>query len=324
MDRTSLGNLKLPSSVMGLGSGGHSRLGQSYGAAAEESEAIVGRALELGVNHIDTATGYGTEGIVGAAVRGSGVSRSDLLIASKVSCHKDMVPVPWADYERAVHASLEATGLDYLDIYYVHGLYAEHVGHALETILPGLQGLKEQGLIRAAAISEHFNTDPSHQVLLDVVRTAPELVDVLMVGFNILNQSARRELLPLCLEHGIGVTCMFAVRNAFSNPAVLARIVRDLIAAGEVDTAEVDVDRPLDFVLRQGDAATLTEAAYRFCRWEPGINVVLSGTGRMEHLEANAACLRRPALPSATAERLRRIFRRVDSVSGQDRPYRKA
>ena len=78
------------------------------------------------------------------------------------------------------------------------------------------------------------------------MQAAPELVDVLMVGFNILNQSARRELLPLCLEHGIGVTCMFAVRNAFSNPAVLARIVRDLIAAGEVDAAEVEVDRPLD------------------------------------------------------------------------------
>ena len=323
MDRISLGNLKLPSSVMGLGCGGHSRIGQSYGATPEESAAIVGRALELGVNHIDTASGYGTEEIVGMAVRECGMPRSDLLIASKGSCHKDMVPVPWADYERAVHASLEATGLDYLDIYYVHGLYAEHAHHALDVILPGLQRLKEQGLIRAAAISEHFNTDPSHRVLVDVLRTAPELVDVLMVGFNILNQSARRELLPLCLEHGIGVTCMFAVRNAFSNPAVLARIVRDLIAAGEVEAAEVEVDRPLDFVLRQGDAATLTEAAYRFCRWEPGIDVVLSGTGRTEHLEANAACLRRPALPSATAERLRRIFRRVDSVSGQDRPYRK-
>ena len=323
MDRTSLGNLQLPSSVMGLGSGGHSRLGQSYGATAEESAAIVGRALELGINHIDTATGYRTEEIVGMAVRAGGMPRSDLLIASKASCHKEMAPVPWADYERAVHASLEATGLDYLDIYYVHGLYSEHAGHALDVILPGLQRLKEQGLIRAAAISEHFNTDPSHQVLVEVVRTAPELVDVLMVGFNILNQSARRELLPLCLEHDIGVTCMFAVRNAFSNPAVLARIVRDLIAAGEVDAAAVDADRPLDFVLRQGDAETITEAAYRFCRWEPGIDVVLSGTGRAEHLEANAACLRRPALPSAATERLRHIFRRVDSVSGQDRPYRK-
>lgn len=323
MDRTSLGNLKLPSSVMGLGCGGHSRIGQSYGATPEESAVIVGRALELGINHIDTASGYGTEKIVGMAVQESDMPRSDLLIASKASCHREMAPIPWADYERSVHASLEATGLDYLDIYYVHGLYAEHAHHALDVILPGLQRLKEQGLIRAAAISEHFNTDPSHRVLVDVLRTAPELVDVLMVGFNILNQSARRDLLPLCLEHGIGVTCMFAVRNAFSNPAVLVRIVRDLIDAGEVDAADVDVDRPLDFVLSQGDAATITEAAYRFCRWEPGIDVVLSGTGKTEHLEANAACLQRPALPTATTERLRRIFRRVDSVSGQDRPYRK-
>ena len=214
--------------------------------------------------------------------------------------------------------------MEYLDIYYVHGLYGEHVQHTLEVILPGLQRLKQQGVIRAVGISEHFNTDPSHQVLVEVVRAAPELVDILMVGFNILNQSARRDLLPICQEKGIGITCMFAVRNAFSNPAVLSRIVGDLIEAGEVDADEVDADHPLNFVFEQDDAETITEAAYRFCRWEPGIDVVLSGTGKPEHLKANAACLDRPALSAATTDQLRRIFRRVDSVSGQDKPYRKA
>ena len=92
MDKTPLGNLDLNSSVMGLGCGGHSRLGQSYGASTEQSVAIVESALALGVNHIDTASGYGTEGIVGKAVKTSKVPRSDLLIASKAGCHKEMTP----------------------------------------------------------------------------------------------------------------------------------------------------------------------------------------------------------------------------------------
>ena len=61
---------------------------------------------------------------------------------------------------------------------------------------------------------------------------------------------------------------------------------------------------------------TRQPAVYRFCRDEPGVHVVLSGTGSVAHLEANARSLDGPPLPSATVERLARIFARVDSVSG--------
>ena len=58
------------------------------------------------------------------------------------------------------------------------------------------------------------------------------------------------------------------------------------------------------------------DAAYRFCRDEPGIDVVLTGTGNVEHLKENIASLERPPLPVADANRLREVFARVDSVSG--------
>ncbi len=72
----------------------------------------------------------------------------------------------------------------------------------------------------------------------------------------------------------------------------------------------------LDFLVHDGGATSLQDAAYRLCRHEPGVHVVLSGTGSVSHLESNAASLGRPPLPAEDAARLRELFARVDDVSG--------
>lgn len=325
MEFTALGRVHNRASVIGLGTGGPSRVGLSYGRSEEESAAVVQDALRLGVNVIDTARGYGSESVVGAAVAAldSSTRRSDLVICSKAPCQKSMEPLAIAEFRQSVYESLETLGLDYLDLYYIHALYLEHADHALRVILPGLQDLKREGVIRGVGISEHFNSDTRHEALIHVMRSQPELVDVLMIGFNILNPSARRELLPLCLEHGVSGVCMFAVRQAFSRPAVLTRIVGDLAESGQIDPAAVNLDDPLGFILAEGHAASITEAAYRFCRQEPGIDVVLTGTGNSDHLRQNVECVLQPPLPAEVSERLDRVFGAVDSVSGQDKPFKK-
>src|SRR5207244_13302187 len=70
METTRLGRTGLDVGVAGLGCGGHSRLGQTYGATEAESVAVVQRALDLGVTLIDTACAYGTEESVGRALKG--------------------------------------------------------------------------------------------------------------------------------------------------------------------------------------------------------------------------------------------------------------
>ena len=80
MQHTTLGRTGIQVSVAGLGCGGHSRLGQSYGATEAESVAVVHRALDLGINLIDTAQVYGTgvdrgEGAARPARRGGAVDQ---------------------------------------------------------------------------------------------------------------------------------------------------------------------------------------------------------------------------------------------------------
>jgi L-galactose dehydrogenase len=137
-----------------------------------------------------------------------------------------------------------------------------------------------------------------------------------MVGFNILNQSARERVLSVTRAKGIGTLNMFAVRRAFSRPDRLKEIVADLVARSVVDAGSVNPDDPVGFLVGEGRAGSVTEAAYRFCRWEPGLDVVLSGTGSVEHLRANARSLDLPDLPARDRARLEAIFARVDDVSG--------
>jgi len=142
------------------------------------------------------------------------------------------------------------------------------------------------------------------------------LWDVLMVGFNILNQSARDKIFKKAIENNVGIQVMFAVRKAFSQPDYLRECVTGLIESGQLDPNDLDdVNAPLDFLLQH--ASTITEAAYRFSRDESGTHVILSGTGNPVHLKENLAAFDQPALPTDVTERLKHIFRNVDSITGQ-------
>ena len=103
---------------------------------------------------------------------------------------------------------------------------------------------------------------------------------------------------------------MFAVRRALTNPAHLRGILDTLVAQGKLAPDALDKEAPLGFL---GD---VRDAAYRFCLHEPGADVVLTGTGSVEHLEQNVKSLEGPALPSQQSERLAQLFGEVDSVSG--------
>ena len=77
---------------------------------------------------------------------------------------------------------------------------------------------------------------------------------------------------------------MFAVRSIFADPPRVAREMKELAAKGLVEKWLGETDDPLGFLVHEGGAASMTEAAYRFARHEPGVDVVLFGTGDAEHL----------------------------------------
>ena len=312
MEYRTFGRTGLRVSVAGVGAGGPSKLGKTTGRSEEESIAVVRRALELGVNYIDTAEAYGTEEIVGKAIRE--FDRDSLVVATKKNAYREGEPVPSYEFAAGVEASLKRLGVETIDVFHFHGARLDQYQHICEELVPLLQSMQQAGKIRHLAVSEHFASDFEHRLLRQAIED--DHFDVVMVGFNMLNQTARRDVLPVTREKGIATECMFAVRRAFSRPERLREILVELRRSGEIDVDAVDLFEPLDWVLELSDAKTLPEAAYRFCRHEPGIDVVLTGTGNIRHLEDNVASLLRPPLPTEVVERLREIFSRVHSVNG--------
>jgi L-galactose dehydrogenase len=114
---------------------------------------------------------------------------------------------------------------------------------------------------------------------------------------------------------------MFAVRNIFSRPGLLQQTARELVAEGRLPPQLGGTDDPLGFLVHEGGAEGLIDAAYRFARHEPGIDVVLFGTSSAGHLRANIASILRPPLPAEDVARLYTLFGHLTGV-GLDLPDR--
>lgn len=312
MEYTTLGKTGLKVSVAGLGCGGPSRLGMAGNAGSEEHAiGLVRQALDFGINFIDTAQTYGTEAVVGKAV--AGISRHRLVISTKKTLPAADHPNPEDEIKNGLEQSLKRLGTDYIDIYHLHGLEPQDYGFAKERLMPTMRRLRDQGKIRFTGVTEGFVQDPSHEMLRHGLRD--ELWDVVMVGFNLLNPSARRSVFPQTTQKRVGVLNMFAVRRALSQPDRLRSILQDLIGKGALADSLLNLEDPLDFVLRESDAASLPEVAYRFCRHEHGVDVVLTGTGNTEHLKANVEAILKPPLPRPVLKKLEELFGNIDYLT---------
>lgn len=313
MDMITLGRTGLDVSVAGLGCGGHSRLGQSYGASEAESVAVIHRALDLGINLVDTAQLYGTEDIVGKALKGR---RDRVVLSTKAPpMHKDR-PIKAKRLRKSVEQSLNRLRTDHVDLFFVHGMKVRDLHHTREVLVPELRSLQQAGKVRFLAASEAFASDHGHDALGQSLDAGDDWYDVLMVGHNPFNPSARDRVFAATEDRDIGILVMFAVRKALASPEGVRRVVAGLIEREELDPAVVDQDDPLGFLLQDGGASSLTEAAYRFARHEPGCHVVLTGTGSVDHLAENVASINGGPLPADHLQRLDQLFGHLDTVTG--------
>ncbi|MDV3348051.1 aldo/keto reductase [Leptolyngbyaceae cyanobacterium CCMR0082] len=318
MAYTILGNTNLKVSVAGLGGGGYSRLGQGYNRPVDESIAIVHRALDWGINLLDTAESYGTEHIIGEAIAYRGRSNLVLSTQKKISVGGRFRPrtlIRANELEAGLNNSLKKLNTDYIDIYHLHGVRPSDYDYVKAEFLPALLKFKDAGKVRFIGITEGFASDPEHKMLSRAVED--DCWDVFMLGFNILNQSARERVLRKALAKNIGILSIFAVRRVLASPATLKPLIDEMIEKSLIDPHKIDLNEPLGFLMKSGEAESLADASYRFCRHEPGVHSVLFGTGDGQHLEENIRSLLRGPLSQASKEMLNHVFGHIDQISGQ-------
>jgi aryl-alcohol dehydrogenase-like predicted oxidoreductase len=310
MQYTTLGKTGLKVSVAGLGTGGFSRLGLKSGKTEDQSAGLIHEAVGLGINFIDTAANYGTEGVVGKALKT--IPRDKVVIATKAQFHRGNDWMPPEKFVAGLDNSLRSMGTDYVDVFNLHGVEVDEYDYALGTLAPALLKEKEKGKIRHIGLTENPIVDFTNEALKRALRDP--VWEVFMVGFHMMHQGARQNVFPATQEKGIGTLLMFAVRSMFADPPRIVREMKALAEKGLVEKWLGESDNPLGFLVHEGGANNVIEAAYRYARHEPGVDVVLFGTGDEAHLRSNVAALLKPPLPQADREKLAKLFGHLTGI----------
>ncbi|HEX2032772.1 MAG TPA: aldo/keto reductase [Chloroflexota bacterium] len=312
MEYRRFGRTGLRVSVMGLGSGGPSQLGQGSGVSEAEASGVVRRALELGINLIDTAADYReSEGILGRALRG--VPRASYILCTKFNPLRQRREGPPAEgaikAEGAMAESLERSlsrlQTDYVDLFQLHGVPPESYEEVRDRFVPQARRLQEQGKFRFLGLTETFAFDHQHETLARGL--ADDLYDAMMVGYNLLTPLPEEHVLPEAQRRDVGILVMCAVRRAIARPGQLEALIAELKARGELAPQALPERGPLDWLVHDG-VPSVPAAAYKFAAGHPAVSCVLTGTTNREHLEENVAAILGVPLPEADRRRLVSLF----------------
>ncbi|MDP9053006.1 MAG: aldo/keto reductase [Acidobacteriota bacterium] len=309
-----LGRTELEISQIGYGAWG---IGGSMwiGATDKESLAALRRAIDLGVNFIDTALVYGnghSEELVGKVVR---ETPHKVWVASKIPPKNRLWPAPAGvgideafprDYIlRSTETSLKNLGLETIDLQQLHIWNPEWTDR--EEWRRAFEDLKTQGKVRAFGVSLS-NHDPDSA--LGIIDTG--LIDAVQVIYNIFDQTPERNLFPACLKHNVGVLA----RVPLDEGALTGRIHEaSVFPEGDFRNDYFRGDRKKQ-VARRVDAMVndlhlegpghLAGIAIRFCLSHPAVTSVIPGMRSIASVEGNVMASGQGPLPPSAMEILRR------------------
>jgi len=130
---------------------------------------------------------------------------------------------------------------------------------------------------------------------------------VVMVAYNMMNQSAEQTVFPLCREKDVGTMGIFTVRNVFSIARRLEEVVAELKGKGLLAEEALPYEDALGWLLDDDDPS-LVAAAYRFSAGNDAISTIMCGTIDIDHLDANIRALEKGPLAPDKQARLRQLF----------------
>jgi aryl-alcohol dehydrogenase-like predicted oxidoreductase len=286
---------------------------QWKGGTNDESIRALHRAIELGLNFIDTALAYGdghSERLVGSVVR---ETKPKIYVATKVPPKNQLWPAqlgigieqvfPYDYIMKCTEKSLRNLGIDTIDLQQLHVWNPEWIDR--DSWRRAFEDLKKSGKVRAVGVSINDHQPDS---AIELVKTG--LIDTVQVIYNIFDQSPERNLFPLAQERNVGVIA----RVPFDEGSLTGSITEDtqfernefraFYFRGLRKKEVVEHVNALQAGLRNLDG-TLAEVALRFCLSHPAVSTAIPGMRRVASVEANAAAIEKGPLDGGVREELK-------------------
>jgi L-glyceraldehyde 3-phosphate reductase len=270
--------------------------------ALDRQRAVVRRAIDLGITHLDLANNYGPP--YGAAERNFGILmqqdlrplRDELVISSKAGY--DMWPGPYGEWGSrkyllaSLDQSLARLGLDYVDIFYSHRFDPET---PLEETMGALASAVHSGKALYAGISSYSpeRTREAGRLLRDM--GVPLLIH--QPSYSMLNRWVEDGLLDVLEEDGVGCIAFSPLAQGMLTDRYLDGIPPDSRAAqGKSLSPELLTDEALRHIRRLNEIAarrgqSLAQLALAWVLRDPRVTSVLIGASSVGQLEANVAAL---------------------------------
>lgn len=311
MQYRALGRSGIDVSLLSLGTGGASQFGQKTGVDDDGRKKLVHAAFDHGINLFDTSEQYGrAEELLGKALQD--VPRERYLLATKWSYRPGGQIAEQGSLTAATERSLRFMNTDVLDIMQFHGILPGDYETVVERFLPEMQKLRDEGKIRLIGFTEMVTKDPKATVPLQGVVEHPEVWDVIMLKYGIMNQWAAKEILPLAEKHGVGIMNMAPIRQTLTREEDRRTMFEQWREDGSVDIGSLDESDPFGWLLHDG-VESVIDAGYRFAAMLGSVSTVITGTASVEHLEANVRSIEAPVLPQGDYNRLLEIFANSDA-----------
>ncbi len=287
---------------------------QWLGGEDDESLQALNRAIELGLNFIDTALAYGeghSERLVGKVVR---EAPGKIFVATKVPPKNLKWPAqPGIGIEdvfpndyiiRCTEKSLRNLNLETIDLQQLHVWNPEWIDR--DEWRRALEDLKKSGKVRAVGVSINDHQPDS---ALEVIRTG--LIDTVQVIYNIFDETPERNLFPLVRELNIGVLARVPLDEGSltgdieENTTFPEGDFRNFYFRGD---RKLQVVEHVDALKKDlaGVAGSLPEIALRFCLSNPAVSTVIPGMRRVRHVEGNCGVSDRGPLPADVLARVNR------------------
>ena len=259
-----------------------------------ESRPFFRRAIEAGINFVDTADMYSeglSEEIVGRAVRNF-TTRDQVVIATKAYFPTGDGPndrgLSRKHLLKAIDASLVRLGTDYVDLYQIHRFDSQT---PIEETLGTLNDIVRSGKVRYIGASSMYAWQFLQMLQLSSQRGWPRFVSM-QNHYNLVYREEEREMMPLCREEGIGVIPWSPLARGFlagnrrrNDWGTTKRSKNDKFAHNLYYTdADFNVvDRVVEVAKARGVSAAQISLAWLLA--QPGVTAPIIGASKMDQLD---------------------------------------